>query len=178
MTEATETAEATLEAPEEKKICMTTFYKILDSFPARERRYLIPMMTKVQNEFRFLPPELTEVLREELNVTRAEIYGIISFYPQFRIEEPGKYIFKLCYGTACFVKGAPIIAQVAIAVANDDTEDTLGGRVLKAEHRLYPLALRLVAEGKVRMSGARTVFSGPAEEPAMSAMIVPGERNG
>ncbi|MCA9483550.1 MAG: NAD(P)H-dependent oxidoreductase subunit E [Nitrospina sp.] len=111
MTEATETAEATLEAPEEKKICMTTFYKILDSFPARERRYLIPMMTKVQNEFRFLPPELTEVLREELNVTRAEIYGIISFYPQFRIEEPGKYIFKLCYGTACFVKGAPIIAQ-------------------------------------------------------------------
>lgn len=72
----------------------------------------------------------------------------------------------------------PIIAQAAIAVANDDTEDTLGARVLKAEHRLYPLALRLVAEGKVRMSGARTVFSGPAEEPAMSAMIVPGERNG
>ncbi len=111
MTSATETAEATQEAPEEKKICMTTFYKILDSFPDRSRRYLIPMMTKIQNEFRFLPPELTEVLREELNITRAEIYGVISFYPQFRIEEPGKYIFKLCYGTACFVKGAPIIAQ-------------------------------------------------------------------
>ena len=46
---------------------------------------------------------------EYFNVARAEIYGVISFYPQLRITEPGKYIIKLCYGTACFVKGAPII---------------------------------------------------------------------
>ena len=111
MTEATETAEATQEAPEEKTFCMTTFYEILDSFPDRSRRYLIPMMTKLQNEYRFLPPELMEVLKEELNISRAEIFGVISFYPHFRIVEPGKYIFKLCYGTACFVKGAPIIAD-------------------------------------------------------------------
>jgi NADH:ubiquinone oxidoreductase subunit E len=46
-----------------------------------------------------------------MRVTRAEIYGVISFYPQFRMTEPGKYVYRLCYGTACFVKGAPIIAQ-------------------------------------------------------------------
>ncbi|MFQ5483511.1 MAG: NAD(P)H-dependent oxidoreductase subunit E [Nitrospinaceae bacterium] len=97
-------------SPEEKKICMTTFYEILDAFPNRSRQYLIPIMTKVQNAFRFLPPELVEVLKEELNLTRAEIYGVLSFYPQYRTEEPGKYIFKLCYGTACYVKGAPLIA--------------------------------------------------------------------
>lgn len=111
MTEATEPAEATMEAPEEKTFCMTTFYKILDSFPDRSRRYLIPTMTKLQNEYRFLPPEVMEILREELNLSKAELYGVISFYPQYRTEEPGKYIFKLCYGTACFVKGAPIIAD-------------------------------------------------------------------
>jgi len=110
--ETTETAEtAAAPAPEEKKFCMTTFYKILDSFPARSRRYLIPMMTQLQNTYRFLPPEVMEILRQELHLSRAELYGVISFYPQYRVEEPGKYILKLCYGTACFVKGAPIIAQ-------------------------------------------------------------------
>ena len=50
-----------------------------------------------------------EMLMEFFGVSRAEIYGVVSFYPQLRITEPGKYIIKLCYGTACFVKGAPII---------------------------------------------------------------------
>ena len=48
---------------------------------------------------------------EYFGVSRAEIYGVISFYPQLRITEPGKDIIKLCYGTACFVKGAPIISD-------------------------------------------------------------------
>jgi formyltetrahydrofolate-dependent phosphoribosylglycinamide formyltransferase len=48
----------------------------------------------------------------------------------------------------------PIIAQAAVPVLHPDTEETLAARVLKAEHRLYPLALRLVAEGKVRMTDA------------------------
>lgn len=48
----------------------------------------------------------------------------------------------------------PIIAQAAVPVLHADTEETLAARVLKAEHRLYPLALRLVAEGKVRMTDA------------------------
>ena len=54
----------------------------------------------------------------------------------------------------------PIIAQAAVAVKLDDTAETLGARVLKAEHQLYPLALRLVAEGKARMENGRTVYSG------------------
>jgi len=102
---------ATEATPEEKKICMETACRIMDSFPSRSRRYLIPMMSKIQDEFRFLPPEVIKLIMQELKVTRAEIYGVISFYHQFRVTEPGKYIYKLCYGTACFVKGAPIIAE-------------------------------------------------------------------
>ena len=52
-----------------------------------------------------------QLLMRKFNISRAEIYGVISFYPQLRIKEPGKFIFKLCYGTACFVKGANIIAN-------------------------------------------------------------------
>ena len=54
----------------------------------------------------------------------------------------------------------PMIAQAAVPVVIGDDEATLAARVLKAEHQLYPLALRLVAEGKARMDGGRTIFAG------------------
>lgn len=54
----------------------------------------------------------------------------------------------------------PIIAQAAVPVLSTDTETSLSARVLKAEHRLYPQALRLVAEGKAAMGHGRTVFTG------------------
>jgi phosphoribosylglycinamide formyltransferase-1 len=53
----------------------------------------------------------------------------------------------------------PIVAQAAVPVIDTDTEETLAGRVLTVEHRLYPLALRLLAEGKVRMESGRSVFA-------------------
>jgi phosphoribosylglycinamide formyltransferase-1 len=53
----------------------------------------------------------------------------------------------------------PIIAQAAVPVLIGDSEDALAQRVLKAEHHLYPLALRLVATGMARMEAGRTVFS-------------------
>jgi phosphoribosylglycinamide formyltransferase 1 len=56
------------------------------------------------------------------------------------------------------VDAGPIIAQAAVPVDLSDTEQTLAARVLKAEHRLYPIALRMVAEGKVRMENGRSAF--------------------
>jgi phosphoribosylglycinamide formyltransferase-1 len=50
----------------------------------------------------------------------------------------------------------PIIAQAAIAVLDDDTQDTLAARVLKQEHLIYPAALAQVASGRLRISGNRT----------------------
>jgi phosphoribosylglycinamide formyltransferase 1 len=58
------------------------------------------------------------------------------------------------------IDAGPAIAQAAVPVLPDDSEDTLAARVLAAEHRLYPLALRIVAEGKVTMDGERAVFDG------------------
>ncbi len=61
------------------------------------------------------------------------------------------------------VDAGPIIAQAAVPVLPDDTPATLAARVLAAEHRLYPLALRLFAEGRVRIEGARAVVEGAAD---------------
>ena len=52
----------------------------------------------------------------------------------------------------------PIVAQAAVPVEPDDTPDTLAARVLAEEHKLYPEALKLVAEGKVRLENGRAVF--------------------
>ena len=65
----------------------------------------------------------------------------------------------------------PIIAQAAVLVRDDDSAETLAARVLAVEHRLYPLALRLVAEGRVKIMGGRCLIEGA--HPAEGALIVP-----
>jgi len=61
----------------------------------------------------------------------------------------------------------PIIVQGAVAVRNDDTEQTLAQRVLAVEHRIYPQALALVAQGRVRVVDGRCLIDGlPVPEPA------------
>lgn len=66
----------------------------------------------------------------------------------------------------------PIIAQAAVPVLGSDNEDSLSARTLAAEHKLYPLALQLLAEGKVRMSGEKAIFSG-AEAASHALLISP-----
>ena len=109
--EAKETEMDDQDATEEEEIDLAPVHEMLDSFPSRNRRYLIPMLQKVQVVYRYLPDKALRLLMEALELTRAEIFGVISFYPGLLITEPGKYIIKLCYGTACFVKGANIIAN-------------------------------------------------------------------
>ena len=65
----------------------------------------------------------------------------------------------------------PIIAQAAVPVRDDDSAETLAARVLAVEHRLYPLALMLVAEGRVTIMGGRCLTEGA--HPAEGALIVP-----
>ena len=96
---------------EEKEIDLAPTQEILRQLPNKSRRYLIPVLQKIQDVYRYLPYKSMQLVLREMGVTRAEIYGVISFYPGMRITEPGKYILKLCYGTACFVKGAPIIGD-------------------------------------------------------------------
>jgi phosphoribosylglycinamide formyltransferase 1 len=60
----------------------------------------------------------------------------------------------------------PIIAQGAVAVHDGDTEETLSARVLEVEHRIYPLALKLVAQGRVRVVDGRCLIDGvPVADP-------------
>jgi phosphoribosylglycinamide formyltransferase-1 len=69
------------------------------------------------------------------------------------------------------VDSGPIVCQAAVAVGDFDTAATLAERVLAAEHRIYPLALRLVAEGRVRLDAGRCLIDGAPVTDAM--LLVP-----
>jgi len=66
----------------------------------------------------------------------------------------------------------PIVAQAAVPVAEDDTAETLAARVLGVEHRIYPLALKLLAEGRIRVAEGRCVIDGTGLP--LGNLIVPG----
>jgi phosphoribosylglycinamide formyltransferase-1 len=64
----------------------------------------------------------------------------------------------------------PILVQAAVPVLADDDEQSLAARVLKAEHQAYPLALKLIAQGRVRVEGTRALIDGTAPEAAALLM--------
>ena len=67
---------------------------------------LINVLHKCQHEFGYLPAEIQEVVAEELNVSEARVYGVVTFYSFFSMIPKGKYPISICTGTACYVRGA------------------------------------------------------------------------
>lgn len=71
-----------------------------------DKAKLITILQKVQEEYRYLPEEVITYIATALNMPVAEVYGVATFYAHFALEPKGKYVVKVCNGTACHVKGA------------------------------------------------------------------------
>ncbi len=67
---------------------------------------LIPILQEVQGEYRYLPEEILTYVATALNLSPATVYGVATFYAQFSLEPKGKYVIKVCDGTACHVRGS------------------------------------------------------------------------
>jgi NADH-quinone oxidoreductase subunit E len=74
-----------------------------------QRGASIPILQKVQEAFGYLPEETIPEIAKFLGMSPNEIFGVASFYAQFRFTRPGKHSLKVCQGTACHVRGAPRI---------------------------------------------------------------------
>jgi NADH-quinone oxidoreductase subunit E len=70
------------------------------------RRSLLPLLKKIHDAERYLSQESIESLSRKLRMSENEIYGVATFYPQFRFAPPGKYHIQVCLGNACHVGGA------------------------------------------------------------------------
>ena len=119
---------------------------------------------------------VTRWLNRHLNIHPSLLPAFKGLHTHARVLEAGAQITGC---TVHFVRAAmddgPIVAQAAVPVNPGDTEDSLADRVLKAEHRLYPHALRLVASGQVHVEGEHVVgMSQPEGETALFSPPLPG----
>ena len=77
----------------------------------RERGRLIPMLQFVQDTLAYLPAPAIRLVADHLGISASEVYGVATFYNQFRFNPPGRHPIKVCLGTACHVKGGEIILE-------------------------------------------------------------------
>ena len=89
---------------------MNQILDLLRLYP-REPESLIPLLQKIQETLGYLPPEAMEKVAAHLSIPESEVYGVATFYNQFRFHPPGKHPVKVCEGTACHVKGAGVILE-------------------------------------------------------------------
>ena len=115
---------ATCEVRKFEKVC-----EIIDRYD-HDPQKLIPILQAVQDEYRYLPEEVLTYVATSIGLPPARVYGVATFYAHFSLEPKGKYVIRMCDGTACHVRGSiPILEAVRRRLGLDEnhrtTRDTL-----------------------------------------------------
>jgi NADH:ubiquinone oxidoreductase subunit E len=101
--------------------------QILDRYPA-EPRVLISVLQDIQLSYRYLPREALEQVAERLGVSLAKVYGVATFYKAFSLTPKGEKELRVCTGTACHIRGAPLILhelQSRLGIVPGETTEDL-----------------------------------------------------
>ncbi len=85
---------------------------------------LLPIFHAIQAEYGFVPLSAQPLIGEALNISRAEVHGVMSFYHDFRSEPAGRHVLKICRAEACQSVGADALADVARAKLGVDWHGT------------------------------------------------------
>lgn len=86
---------------------------------------LIAILQEIQEEYRYLPEEILTYVATAMDLSPATVFGVATFYAQFSLEPKGKYIIKVCDGTACHVRGSsPIYTAIRKKVGLTDKKRT------------------------------------------------------
>ncbi len=104
------------------------YHQIFSGFEGQEGD-LIPILQRTQERFRYLPEGAIRQISQFLRISENQIYGVASFYSQFRFTAPGRNSIKVCLGTACHVRGGQILLDaVERELEIDPGETTADGR--------------------------------------------------
>ena len=79
----------------------------------QDKDNLIQILNEIQETYGYIPKHVQKRISEYLNISMAEVYGVITFYSRFTLEPKGKYNIAVCLGTACFVKGSETVLDKA-----------------------------------------------------------------
>lgn len=107
---------------------LTQLTEVLDEYKGQAGS-LVTVLQKAQGIYGYLPLPVLRHIAEEMGVKPAKVYGVATFYTQFRLKPVGKYVILLCQGTACHVNGSErietAICQELKIKPGDTTEDGL-----------------------------------------------------
>jgi NADH-quinone oxidoreductase E subunit len=112
---------------QEQEVDLTAANKVIDKYLTMKGA-LMPVLQEIQDEYGYIPEPCVHLVAERLNVYTSQIFGVLTFYAQFHLEPRGKYIIRVCMGTACHVKGAGRIGdtlQDRLGIAHAETTDDL-----------------------------------------------------
>lgn len=84
-------------------------YKIIKEKKESMESPLIAILSEIQSTFGYIDEEVQEMIAQELDMSKSDVYGVVSFYSYFSMKPKGKYVIGVCFGTACYVKGTQAI---------------------------------------------------------------------
>lgn len=93
-----------------------------------DKTRVIAIMQEIQNEYKFLPKDALKYVAEKVGESEAELYGVATFYEKFLDDEKGKYIIKVCNGTACHVRKSDDVQEAIYAATGLTPEDHISSR--------------------------------------------------
>ncbi|MBU6297032.1 MAG: formate dehydrogenase subunit gamma [Alphaproteobacteria bacterium] len=94
---------------------------------------ILPILHALQAEFGFISDEAVPIIAQALNLTRADVHGVITFYHDFRRAPPGRHVLKLCRAEACQSMGAEELAARARERLGLDWSETAADRSVTLE---------------------------------------------
>jgi len=95
---------------------------------------LIPILQDVQEEYKYLPEDVLTYIASSLGIPPANVYGVATFYSHFALEPKGKYLVKLCNGTACHVKESmPILEAIRSKLSLSEKKKTTDDMMFTVE---------------------------------------------
>ena len=114
-----------------------SFYEKADEIIAdhgKGKESLIPIMQDIQSIYRYIPPELLTYVAEKIGITEAKAYSVATFYENFSFDQKGKYVIKVCDGTACHVrKGTLILERLQKELGLSDKKNTTDDMLFTVE---------------------------------------------
>lgn len=101
---------APAEELEVQEIDLAAANEVIDKFLTLPGN-LMPVLQGIQEEYGYVPKPTIDLVAERLNVYPSQIFGVLTFYAQFHLKPRGKFIIRVCVGTACHVQGAERIVE-------------------------------------------------------------------
>ena len=99
-----------------------------------KQQAIISVLQDIQEHYRYLPQEVFPYLAEKMGMSEASIYSIATFYENFSLEPKGKYVIKICDGTACHVrKSIPILDRLRKELGLSESKKTTDDRNFTVE---------------------------------------------